>query len=272
MTTPERSERFTRGLDLVRRMFPGEETRGTPVAGPVRRDWGMYTVETVMGEVWSRPGLGLRERSAITVAALTALVRPAELRIHLRGALRNGLTRTEVSEIIMHLRVYAGAPAALEGLRIAEEVFTAHPDLGEEGTPGEPDPDLPADRFERGRAIARRLFPRGALRGLRVPDEIAADWAAYAVASTFGDVWARPGLDLPTRSRITVATLTVLARWEELRVHLRAARNIGLSRAELCEILLHLSIYGGFPVAVEGLRIAAEVFDAESGGAPQTGP
>lgn len=263
MTTPQRSERFERGIALIRRMFPNEETRGQPVAAPVRRDWGMYTVETVMGEVWSRPSLGLRERSAITVAALTALVRPEELRLHLRGALRNGLTRHELSEIILHLCVYAGAPAALEGLRVAEEVFQAHPDLGEEGGPGTPDPDLPADRFERGRAIARRLFPRGALRGLPVPEEIAAGWSAYAVATTFGDVWARPGLDLPMRSRITVAALTVLHRPEELRLHLRAARHLGLSREEICEILMHLSIYGGFPVAVEGLRLAREVFDAE---------
>lgn len=264
MTGQQRSERFERGLETIRRMFPNEETRGgTPAAAPVRRDWGMYTVETVMGEVWSRPGLGLRERSAITVAALAALVRPEELRLHLRGALRNGLTRHEVSEIMMHLRAYAGAPAAREGLIVAQEVFDAHPDLGEEGDPGAPDPDLPADRFERGRAIARRLFPRGALRGLPVPDEIAADWSHYAVASTFGDVWARPGLDLPMRSRVTVAVLTVLHRPEELRLHLQAARHIGLSRQEICEMLMHLSIYGGFPVAVEGLRLAKEVFDAE---------
>ena len=263
MTMPRRSERFERGIDLIRRMFPGEETRGMPVAAPVRRDWGMYAVETVMGDVWSRPGLGLRERSAITVAALTTLVRPEELRIHLRGALRNGLTRDEESEVILHMSAYAGAPAAVEGLRIADETFTAHPDLGEEGGPGTPDPDLPTDRLERGRAIARLLFPRGALRGLPVPDEIADDWSAYAVSTTFGDLWARPGLDLPMRSRITVAALTVLHRPEELRLHLRAARHLGISRAEICEILLHLSVYGGFPVAVEGLRLAREVFDAE---------
>jgi 4-carboxymuconolactone decarboxylase len=234
-----------------------------PVATPVRRDWGMYTVETVMGEVWSRPGLGLRERSAITVAALAALARPEELRLHLRGALRNGLTRHELSEIIMHLRAYAGAPAALEGLQVAEEVFQAHPDVGNEGGPGTPDPDLPEDRFERGRAIARLLFPRGALRSLPVPDEIAEDWSRYAVASVFGDVWARPGLDLVMRSRVTVAALTVLHRPDELRLHLRAARHLGISREEICEMLLHLSLYGGFPVAVEGLRLAREVFDAE---------
>src|SRR3712207_2365447 len=66
VTAQQRSERFERGLEVIRRMFPGEETREMPIAAPVRRDWGLYTVESVMGDVWSRPGLGLRERSAIT--------------------------------------------------------------------------------------------------------------------------------------------------------------------------------------------------------------
>jgi 4-carboxymuconolactone decarboxylase len=268
VTTSQRSERFERGLAVIRQIFPNQETRA-PSSAPaaVRRDWGMFTVETVMGDVWARPGLSLRDRSAITVAALTALVRPEELRIHLRGALRNGLTRHELSEIILHLCIYAGAPATVEGLRTAEQLFSANPDLGAEGDPGVPDPTLPADRFERGRVMVRRIFPRGALRGLPVPDEVTADWAAFGVATAFGDIWARPGLDLRTRSRITVAALTVLHRPDELRLHLHAARNLGLSRAEICEILLHCSIYGGFPVAVEALRIAREVFDAEGRGA-----
>jgi 4-carboxymuconolactone decarboxylase len=123
----ERSERFRRGLEMIRRMFPNAETRDHPVAAPVRRDWGLYTVETVMGEVWSRPGLSPRDRSAITIAALTALHYPNELRLHLRGALRNGLSHQELSEVILHMRAYAGAPAALEGLMVAEEVFQELP-------------------------------------------------------------------------------------------------------------------------------------------------
>lgn len=258
-----RGERFERGLEMIRRMFPGGETRGAPPSSPLRRDWGRYTVETVMGDVWSRPALDPRTRSAITVAALTALVRPEELRIHLRGALRNGLTRHELGEIILHVGVYAGAPATVEGMRTADEVFTAHPDLGEEGGPGTPDPTLPADRLERGREMARRIFPRGALRGLPVPKEIEAEWSAFALATTFGEWWSRPGLDLAMRSRVTLSVLTVLARWPELALHLRAARHIGLTRAEISEELLHLSIYGGFPVAVEGLRLARALFDEE---------
>lgn len=81
--------------------------------------------EYVWGAVWARPGLKLRERSMITIAMLTALNRPQELRTHIRAALTNGVTREEVSEILLHANVYCGAPAAVEAFRAMREVFDA---------------------------------------------------------------------------------------------------------------------------------------------------
>jgi 4-carboxymuconolactone decarboxylase len=75
--------------------------------------------------VWSRPGLGARDRSLATIAALTALYRPHELRIHIGRGLDNGLTRSEIGELIMHMAIYGGFPIAVEGMRIAKEVFDA---------------------------------------------------------------------------------------------------------------------------------------------------
>jgi 3-oxoadipate enol-lactonase/4-carboxymuconolactone decarboxylase len=75
------------------------------------------------GEVWSRPGLDRRTRSAITVAMLVALGRYEELDMHLRGALTNGLTREEITEILLQSAVYCGVPAANHAFRVATEVF-----------------------------------------------------------------------------------------------------------------------------------------------------
>ncbi len=77
------------------------------------------------GDVWARPGLSRRDRSLATVAALTALHRPEELRLHLRAALRNGVTREELGELLLHLAVYCGLPAANAAFRLAHEVFRA---------------------------------------------------------------------------------------------------------------------------------------------------
>ncbi len=101
-------------------------TDALPAPEEIRDDWGMLIVETVLPEgVWSRPGLNPRDRSLITLAALTVLHMPNELRLHLGRGLDNGLTRTEISEMIMHLAIYGGFPVAVEAMGVASEVFDA---------------------------------------------------------------------------------------------------------------------------------------------------
>ena len=81
------------------------------------------TETVVYGDVWERPGLSKRDRSLITVAALTALYRSDQLPGHLERALANGVTREELGELITHLAFYAGWPAAMTAGRIARKVF-----------------------------------------------------------------------------------------------------------------------------------------------------
>ena len=83
----------------------------------------------------------------------------------------------------------------------------------------------------------------------------------YITRNAWGDVWQRPGLDLKTRSLITVAMLTALGRQHELKGPVRGALNHGATEAEIQEVLLHASIYCGVPAAVEAFRSAAEVVD-----------
>ena len=75
------------------------------------------------GEVWNRPGLDRRQRSMITLAALTALRAEGELELHVRAALRNGLTPEEIREVLLHTAVYAGVPAASAAFAIAQRVL-----------------------------------------------------------------------------------------------------------------------------------------------------
>jgi 4-carboxymuconolactone decarboxylase len=82
-----------------------------------------YLTEHCWGAVWTRPGLDLKTRSMLNLAMLTALNRPHELRIHLRGAIRNGVTAQEMQEIFLQCGAYCGAPAALESFKIAKEVL-----------------------------------------------------------------------------------------------------------------------------------------------------
>lgn len=83
----------------------------------------------------------------------------------------------------------------------------------------------------------------------------------HITRKAWGDVWQRPGLDLKTRSLITVAMLTALGKQHELKGHVRGALNNGVTPEEIQEVLLHAAVYCGVPAAVEAFRTAAEVVD-----------
>ena len=85
----------------------------------------------------------------------------------------------------------------------------------------------------------------------------------HITAKAWGDVWQRPGLELKTRSLITVAMLTALGKQHELKAHVRGALNNGATSAEIQEVLLHAAVYCGVPTAVDAFRTAAEVIDGK---------
>lgn len=75
------------------------------------------------GDVWNRPGLERRTRSFLNLAMITALNRPHELKLHVRGAINNGLTKDEIKEVFLQAAIYCGVPAAIDSFRVAKEVF-----------------------------------------------------------------------------------------------------------------------------------------------------
>ena len=81
------------------------------------------TTKAAWGIIWSRPGLARKSRSLLNIGILTAMRQPVELRLHIRVALRNGLTRKEISEAILHCSVYCGIPRAADARRVMCEVF-----------------------------------------------------------------------------------------------------------------------------------------------------
>lgn len=97
-------------------------------------DFARYLLEFPFGDIYSRPGLDLRAREIATIAALTALgnVTP-QLKVHIQAGLNVGLSREEITETIMQMAVYAGFPAALNGLFAAKDVFSSHPQPAGEG-------------------------------------------------------------------------------------------------------------------------------------------
>ena len=118
------AERAAQGM-TVRREVLGDEhvNRALAATTPLTAPFQDFITRYAWGEVWSRPGLSRAERSMITLTALVALRQEGELAMHLRAALRNGLTPDQIGEVLLHSAVYAGVPAANRAFAIAREVL-----------------------------------------------------------------------------------------------------------------------------------------------------
>jgi 4-carboxymuconolactone decarboxylase len=126
------SDRYERGLEKLKEV--DGEAGATIIGGlkDIAPDLARYVIEFPFGDVYSRPGLDLKSREIAAVAALTALgTATPQLKVHINGALNVGLSRQEVVEIIIQMVVYAGFPAALNGMFTAKEVFQERDEKGQ---------------------------------------------------------------------------------------------------------------------------------------------
>ncbi len=117
-------ELWNKGLEIRREVVGADHVERSLAASD---DFNMplqeYITKYAWGDIWRRPGLDRRSRSILNIGMLTALNRPAELKLHLRGALRNGVSREEIRECLLQSAVYCGVPAALDAFRVAREMF-----------------------------------------------------------------------------------------------------------------------------------------------------
>src|SRR5712664_540699 len=125
------TERAVQGM-TVRREVLGDAHVDRAVAGatPFTAPYQDFITRYAWGEVWSRPGLSLAERSMVTLTALVVLRQDEELAMHLRAALRNGLTPEQISEVLLHTAVYAGVPAANRAFAVAARVLAEEDQAG----------------------------------------------------------------------------------------------------------------------------------------------
>jgi 4-carboxymuconolactone decarboxylase len=221
------------------------------------------------GAIWGRTELSRRDRSLVVISFQVAYERTTELRFHIDGGLNHGLRVEEIDETILQVATYAGATAGISGASVMAEVVAQREGTKKRRTPpSRLELKDPAKRRADGLDVARTLL--GHLRVDREDletrilttqgflGELVLDWA-------FGDVWSRPQLSRRDRSLVTVAALAALGLANELEIHLQGALNHGVTRVELEEIMITLTLYGGFPRALEGMRLARKVFASAKG-------
>ncbi|MFI1863998.1 carboxymuconolactone decarboxylase family protein [Streptomyces jumonjinensis] len=257
--------RYARGLAVLREAS-GE--RGTAVVESLKDiapDLGRFIVEFAYGDVFARPGLDLRERELATVAALAAQGDTApQLNFHIDAALRVGVRPAEIIEALIHIVPFMGFPRALNAIGVARTVFA------DRGVTFEP--PVMKDSRNRYRRGAEKLMEIDGRHGLDVVeslDDIAPDLGRFIVEFTFGDVYYRPWLTARRRQIVTVAALTAFGDTApQLRVHIGAALNVGLSPAQIVETLIQVVPYAGFPRVLNAITVARAVFEKQNASAP----
>ena len=122
---------------------------------------------------------------------------------------------------------------------------------------------MSSERYIIGQEMLQRVDGKGGEAVVESLRDIAPDFARYLIEFPFGDIYARPGLDLRSREIATIAALTALGNAEpQLKVHIAAGLNVGLTQEEITEVIMQMAVYAGFPAALNGLFAAKAVFAA----------
>ncbi|WP_330181995.1 carboxymuconolactone decarboxylase family protein [Nocardia sp. NBC_01503] len=265
-STPATSEtRYERGLAVLDQVGGPSGRAVVNSLADIAPDLGRYVVEFGYGDIYGRPGLTLRQRQIITIASLTALGHAApQLRWHIDGGLNVGLTPAEVVETIIQVGVYAGFPAALNGLTVARAAFADRPEVGNPVLHADIRSDeTGAERYQRGLAKFKEVDGDNAEHIFAALADTAPDMGRYIIEFAFADVYSRPGLGLAERELATIAACTTLGTaGPQLRVHLHGFLNVGGTRDEAVEAIIQLGGYAGFPAALNAITAAREVFAA----------
>jgi 4-carboxymuconolactone decarboxylase len=243
-------------MDNLRRVEGMPQPQTLNALNDIAPDLADMAVGFVYGEIYTRPGLALRERQLATVAALAALGNAApQLKFHLAGALNVGCTPTEVVEAMVHVAIYAGFPASLNALAATRDVFLA------KGTEHEPQWVNPsASRYEDGWKTLQHIDGHAGERVIASLRDIAPDLGRFIIEFSFGDIYTRPGLGLIEREIVTIAALTALGTGApQLKVHVHGLLNVGGTREQAVETVLQMAAYAGFPAAINGMLCVKDV-------------
>ncbi|TFW31240.1 carboxymuconolactone decarboxylase family protein [Duganella callida] len=208
-----------------------------------------YTAQVLLGDVWQRPLLSMRDRAIVTMAVLIARNQSTQLPPYLERALDHGVRPSEISGLIAHLAFYSGWANALAAEDVARPIFARR---GIDA--GEPAPAalLPLDESaeQRRHAIVERKFGAVAPGLVQLTSDV-----------IFRDLWRQPALSVRDRCLVTIGSVIATAQTAQLAFYLNRAMDNGVSRAELSEVMTQVAFYSGWSSVYTALAVMKEVFE-----------
>lgn len=259
------NERYARGLDVLRKIG------GPDFDGPISRlarispDMARFTVAFPYGDILSRPGLDLRTRQICTVSSVMALgsAQP-QLRFHMDGLLNAGGAPGDLVELLVLATATLGFPAAIDAIGIVRAIFAERGIRFETSGPGGSSPGVA--RVARDLALIRAEFGAEAFQHVVQLQKVSPELARWTLEFFYGDVLARQGMAAGTK-HLAIASMLAAAgnRRDALMRHLSAALANGATATQAEEAMMQISIYAGFPAALNAFAALGGVLDHEEG-------
>jgi 4-carboxymuconolactone decarboxylase len=238
----------------------GEEVKNS--LNEISPDLVKYMIEYCFGDVYSRDELDLKSKEIAVVAALTALgnAQP-QLKVHINGALNVGCTINDVKEIILQMSGYSGFPTAINAMNALKEVLKEREKQGIKDNVGnEATNEISSmDRYEVGVKELSELDSNQVEILEMAYNEFSPDLVKLVIHS-YADIIARNNFNKKYRQIATIAALTALGNAKpQLKFHINAGLNVGLTVEDIKEIMILMTVYAGFPSAINGTNILKEV-------------
>lgn len=257
-------ERYNRGQEMREQMAAGDFRHFTlPGIDQLAPDLKRIVDEALFGSIWTRGGIDVKQRCLCTLSALLTLGHLQLLRRHIERALNVGLTPDQVVEVFIQMTFYAGVPAVESAMGIAKEIFE---ERGIQFTPTsiydtEKDPDV---LHREGVRAHEDHMGDITLYYTDDPDSPEMQLERLINEYNWGAIYSRPHLNDKDRSMCALVAMTVMGHYDrQLRRRISACLRIGLTPDEIMEVLIQLTLYGGYFNTRTAMRIARSVFQEE---------
>ncbi|WP_294276969.1 carboxymuconolactone decarboxylase family protein [uncultured Chryseobacterium sp.] len=255
------SERYKKGWEKLREIEGKTEEKAVESLQDISPDLRIFIVEYAYGDIYTRNGLDLKSREIAVVAALTAMGNAEpQLKVHINGALNTGSSINELKEVILQMSVYSGFPKAMNGMNALKEVLHDRQQQGIKDTAGNTATKTKTDRIKSGEQEISKLDSQQVEKLKKAYQDFSPDLIRFILGYGYADIFARDNLDKKYRQIATISALTALGTAQpQLKFHIDGGLNIGLTENEIKEIMLMMTVYSGFPSAMNGMNALKEV-------------
>lgn len=253
------SDRFNAGWEKLKEIDGEAGEKVINSLKDISPDLGKFIIEYAFGDIYTREGLDLKSKEIAVVAALTAMgTAQPQLKVHINGALNTGSSINELKEVILQMSVYSGFPSSINAMNALKEVLKERQEHGITDSTGKTASTKgnQADRLKSGENELSELDSLQVARLKNTYNDFSPELVRFTLEYGYADIFSRDNLDKKYRQIATIAALTALGNAQpQLKFHINAGLNIGLSVMEIKEIMLLMSVYAGFPSAINGTSL-----------------